>query len=507
MGLFKPKREHLKVLFVGTECVPFARVGGLGSIMYSLPRALRNIGHDARVMIPRYLDINDGAFHLSTEYEGLKVPTDNEDGPEFLICNIKKYNGQGAKDPAPIYFLENQEYYEQRANVYGYADDPVRWALLSRGVLEFLTHSSWVPQVIVANDWQTGFLINYLKTTYRDHPIISKIACVFVIHNLFHQGMFDHKFVQEMDFDDGHSPIPGFNQPRLLRVNGMRRGIMHADMISTVSPTYAREIMTEEYGELLHDLLKERRALLYGILNGLDYDVWDPATDPYIASNFSVASLGNRGKNKTVLQERFGLPADPKAFVLGGVGRLDNQKGVDLLFPIAEALFKDLPIQLIIVGEGDTGIMANFYKLEKEYPDKVATHLKFDGILPHLVFAGADAVVVPSRFEPSGLTQMEAMRFGAVPIIRKTGGLADTVQDYCPQKNIGTGFTFTKSDPLFLMTAIVRALESYRHQDQWHLLQKRAMQQDFSWEHSAKEYVDLFARAIDMRSRSESAML
>jgi len=287
----------------------------------------------------------------------------------------------------------------------------------------------------------------------------------------------------------------------------MRRGIMHADMISTVSPTYAREIMTEEYGELLHDLLKERRALLYGILNGLDYDVWDPATDPYIASNFSVASLGNRGKNKTVLQERFGLPADPKAFVLGGVGRLDNQKGVDLLFPIAEALFKDLPIQLIIVGEGDTGIMANFYKLEKEYPDKVATHLKFDGILPHLVFAGADAVVVPSRFEPSGLTQMEAMRFGAVPIIRKTGGLADTVQDYCPQKNIGTGFTFTKSDPLFLMTAIVRALESYRHQDQWHLLQKRAMQQDFSWEHSAKEYVDLFARAIDMRSRSESAML
>lgn len=502
MGIFKKKRS-LKVLFIATEAAPFAKVGGLGSVMYSLPKALAELGHDARVLMPRYLSIDEKLHNLQVEYKELQVPTGNVEGPAHLVCNVKRC------DPSPnsetvvtTYFLENQEYYEQRANVYGYADDTIRWALLCRGALEFIRESkSWIPDIIVSCDWQTGIISNYLKTEYANDPILSKIATVFSIHNLFYQAMYDHRFISEMDYDDGHSPIPGFFNQRLSKINWMRRGIMYADVINTVSPNYAREIMTKDYGELLDELLRERKAVVSGILNGIDYNIWNPETDLYLTKKYSISSLDKREENKKILQERFGLPIKKDAFVLSYIGRLSKQKGLDLLFPIMHTLLEELPLQMVVVGEGESDIMEFFHDLETRFPDKVATHLKFDSILPHIVFAGSDVTIIPSRFEPCGLIQMEAMRMGTIPIVRKTGGLADSVEDYNPDKSTGTGFVFEKFDSSSLMIALIRAFENFRDRSKWRLLQERVMSKDFSWINSAKKYENLFNQAIGIHDR------
>lgn len=491
------KKKSIKVLFISTEAAPFAKVGGLGSVMYSLPKALSELGHDARVIIPKYLSIDEKFHDLKMEQKDLKVPTGNKNGPEYLVCNIKRYNtAVNSKGTVVNYFLENQEYYEQRANVYGYADDPIRWTLLCRGTLEFIRLNDWVPDIIVSCDWQTGLLPNFIKTVYKDDPILSKVATVFSIHNLFYQAIYDHRFISEMDYDDGHSDIPSFFNERLNKINWMRRGVMYSDVVSTVSPNYAKEIMTKDYGELLDELLRERKAVVSGILNGIDYEIWNPETDPHAARNYSISSLSNREENKKALQERFGLPVKKGVFIISFVGRLSKQKGLDLLFPIMHILLQELPIQLIVVGEGESDMMGFFHDLETKFPEQVATHLKFDSILPHIVFAGADITIIPSRFEPCGLIQMEAMRMGTIPIVRKTGGLADSVEDYNPDKETGTGFVFERFDSSSLMIALIRAFENFKDKSKWRLLQKRVMVKDFSWIHSAKKYAELFDRAI-----------
>ncbi len=504
-------KTKLKILFVGSEAMPFVKAGGLGEVMFALPRALAELGCDARVMIPRYASINLEKFTLTMEHEGLVVPTEssgeNEQEPQSLICNVKKYvpgNGgeQNGRAPVTTYFLENEEYYEKRSNIYGYSDDAIRWALLSRGVLEFIRQTSgWVPDVIIASDWQTGFLCNYLKTTYKDDPRLRTIATVFIIHNLHFQGLFDHRFVSEMDYDDGQSSLPSFFDKRLLKINSMRRGIMHADMISTVSPTYAKEIMTSDYGELLEGLLKERRLRVYGILNGIDYEQFNPETDPYLARQYTASTLENRAVNKLELQRRFGLEEEKDAFLIAIASRLTDQKGFDLLFPVIDLLLAELPIQLVVLGSGDGKYMGFFQELEKRFSGRVGAHLVFDPVLPHLLHGGADAILIPSKFEPAGLLQLEAMRYGTIPIARATGGLADTVTDYKPGSKSGTGFLFKSFDPQAMMIAIIRAFENYRHRTIWKTIQKQAMTTDFSWVRSAREYLHLATLARGFHKR------
>lgn len=500
MRIFGQKKA-LKILFVATEAAPFVKVGGLGSVMYSLPKALTELGHDARIMVPRYLSIDNSLYNLKLEQRALNVPTDNESGKSDIICNVKKHTPTGKTDTTIAYFLENQEYYEQRANVYGYADDIARWSLLCRGVLEFIrTGSNWKPDVIVSCDWQTGLIPNLIKTKYKDDPILSKIATTFSIHNLYYQAMFDHKFVHEEDRDDGKSPVPGMNDERLSKTNWMRRGIMYADVINTVSPNYAKEIMTKDYGEMLDDLLRDRQAVLSGILNGTDYDLWNSEKNASVPYKFSAAKIDEREKNKKFVQERFGLEVSKDHFLMAIVGRLAKQKGYDLMFPVIERLIEELPIQLVVVGDGESDIMGFFQDLAARHPKKVGAHLKFDSVLPHMVFSGADAVLIPSRFEPCGLTQMEAMRMGAVPIVRKTGGLADSVEDYNPEKGTGTGFVFEKFDSTSFMITLIRAFENFRDKKKWRALQVRDMKKDFSWTSSAKAYVNLFMRAIEIHN-------
>ena len=485
------KNKKLNILFVGSEAVPFVKVGGLGEVLYSLPKTLRELGHDVRVMIPSYSSIDKDKFNMTYVAQEILVPNPGKDD---LICNVKEHKD---KNGWISYFLENQEYYEKRGSVYGYDDDAARWALLSRGTLEFVKEyrNTWKPDIIVANDWQGGLLPNYVKREYKDDPIISKIPVVFVIHNIHYQGMFDHKHISELDYDDGQSDIPAITDARLLKTNFMRRGIRYADAINTVSENYAREITTPEYGEGLNNILQERRSCLSGILNGINYDQYDPESNPHIEYKYDSKNLSERAKNKRILQKKFNLPERDDVFIAAVVSRLSSQKGLDLIIESLEHLMENYDFQFIVIGSGSSKYHAFFEKIEKENKN-VATHLSFDNILPHIIFAGADTILIPSLFEPSGLTQMEAMRYGAIPLVRKIGGLADSVEDYNAEKQTGTGFSFEKYDPYAFFGAFVRAYETHKYPKAWEGLQKRAMAANFSWQKSAKEYVKLFERVL-----------
>ena len=506
--MFK-KGNKLKVLFVASEAAPFAQAGGLGSVVHSLTRALLRLGYDTRIMMPFYGSIDRAVYPTRIVYDKLEVPDGNS---EVIICNVKTLassdgkNADGNSQTQPqVYFLENQEYYEQRANIYGYADDAARWALFCRGTLEFIRfNKDWRPDVIVACDWQTGLVPNYLKTVYKNNPFLKDIATVFSIHNLSYQGVFDHRFVSEMDYDDGHSPAPEIKNPRLLKINSMRRGIIYADVINTVSPTYAKEITTSDYGELLDGLLRERRPHLFGILNGIDYETKNPETDPNVEVKYNAKKLDERLKNKALLRHKFNFPeTSDDVFLLGLVSRFSEQKGMDLLMEALPPLLDNFNFQFAVVGTGDSKYLSFFTELGRNYPN-VAAHLSFSSVLPSAVFAGADAVIIPSKFEPCGLTQMEAMRYGAVPIVRKTGGLADSVIDYDPISKKGTGFVFEKFNSYSLFGAVVRGMETHKHPKVWQNIQKNVMAADFSWSKSAAEYAKLFLKAVNFHRQEDN---
>lgn len=490
--------EPLKILIVGPEVAPYASVGGVSRVLSHLSKALNRIGHDARVFMPKFGLIDEDRYEMEMVYEGLKVPTGDKENP-YLICNVKMHQAPGR---APVYFLENREYYELRANVYGYQDDHIRWALLSRGVIEFLRCcTDWKPHVIDAIDWESGHIPNWLRTEFDDEEDLMEIAATFSIHNLQFQGIFDHRNVSELDYDDGQSSIEPFYSDRLYWQNFMRRGIMHADVVNTVSKTYSKEILTSEYGQGLDKLLTEVRSKLFGITNGIDCDEMNPAADRLLESNYDINTLNRRSENKVALQEEFDLEVDPDIPIIGSVGRLDHQKGLDLTAEVLPHLLKDFNVQFVIVGEGDGGIADMFRNLKNDFPDQVGAHLMFDDKLPRLIFAGADMVVLPSRFEPCGLVQMEAMRYGAVPIVRAVGGLADTVKNFDPEEDEGWGFVFHDFNPWAYFAQLVRALEVYRHKNTWRKLQKRAMKQDNSWEARANDYVEFFRKAVALRQQ------
>lgn len=486
-------KKPLKLLFVGAEAAPFAKIGGLGEVMYALPRTLRGMGHDARVFIPKYASIARRRYKMEKIASDLRLMRPEHDPYGLTVANVLRHTG---KTGVITYFLENMEYYEKRANVYGYVDDTARWILLSRGVLEFLRESNWVPDVIVANDWHTGFIPNLMATEYRRDPIISKIASAFLIHNLKSQGMFDVYFVKDEDYDDGTRPLPDPLSKNVKKLNGMRRGVLYADIIGTVSPTYAKEILTPEFGERMDDVLRRRQDRLYGILNGMDYEKFDPATDRLIAATFTKNKLDRREENKKALQRIFKLNRDPDKFVVGFVGRLNEQKGIRLFMQNAQQLMENLDFQFVLVGTGDKDFRMFFRDLAEEFPGRVGTHLYYDDKLPKHIFAGADALLMPSRFEPAGLVQMEAMRYGCIPIVRRTGGLADTVDDYTPGTGKGTGFVFEPFEPTAMLIALVRAWQAHRNTREWKSLIRRAMSKDFSWDVSARAHADLYRKAI-----------
>jgi starch synthase len=495
----KKSSKKLKILIVAAEVSPYATVGGLSRVVPQLSKALRKKGHDVRIFMPKFGLIDEEKYKLKVIYEGLEVPTDYKD-PQTLICNVKSHQIAGQ---APVYFLENQEYYEKRANVYGYSDDPRRWALLSRGALEFIKKSSWVPDIVHTNDWHTGLVPNYLKTIYKNDEKLSSIVSALTIHNIGPQGMFDNRNVSEMDFDDGRSPVAHLFAKRLNKQNFLKRGILYSDIVNTVSEKYALEILTPEYGEGLDQLLMELRSKLFGIMNGIDLEEFNPEDDPLVPTHYNSSNLEKRRENKIALQKEFGLPQGRDIPVLAYWGRLDAQKGLDLLFTILWPLlnlYKN--VQFVQVGGGGGNYVQTLKKLAKDFPNQVGVHPLPNFTLPRLIVSGADMTLFPSKFEPCGIVQLEAMRYGAVPVVRATGGLADSVENFDPITDTGTGFVFENFDKWEFFAQVVRALEVYNHKEIWLGIVKRAMKKDFSWDKVSEKYENLYRKGIKFASGS-----
>lgn len=490
-------KEKLKILIVAAEVSPYANVGGFARVMGYLSRAFLKLDHQVKLFMPKFGFIDEEKYKMKKILEGLKVPTGDENNPH-LACNVKMHQlPQGPE----VYFLENMEYYEKRANVYGYSDDPLRWALLSRGALEFLLEQDWIPDVIHSNDWHTGIVSNYLKQEYHNVARFLPIATVFTIHNLMFQGNFDHKNIPELDFDDGRSAVAPFFSERLAKQNFMRRGIIYSDVINTVSETYAKEMLTPEYGEGLDKLLLEVRSKLFGITNGIDYAEFNPETDKLIAQNYSIDDLELRLENKLALQKEFNLPQNEDVFLIGLVARLTQQKGIDLIADVMWPFLTNFDAQFVVIGGGEAQYLEMFRSLQKDFPQQVGCHLMPNFTLPRLVFAGADIFLMPSQFEPCGLSQLESMRYGSIPIVRATGGLADTVENLDIEKQTGRGFVFKNYDKWEFFAQLVRAAETFKHKKEWQKLIKRAMKADFSWDYVAKKYIELYEKAILFRQK------
>ncbi len=490
--------KKLKILLVGAEAMPYAKVGGYSSVLLYLARALNNLGHDVRIFMPKFGFIDQTEmYELEMVVEGLKVPTDST-VEEHLICNVKSHVNQYG---ITTYFLENMEYYEKRANVYGYSDDPIRWGLLCRGALEFIAKEEFIPDVIHTNDWHTGLVANYVKTVYKQHPVISKIATLHTIHSIGHQGFTVPQNVSELDYDDGQTGIPPILDGKFLKLNFMRRGIIYSDAVNTVSKTYAKEILTPEHGFGLNNLLLEVRSKLFGIVNGLDFEEFDPVTDKYIQTNYDIKTLDRRIKNKLALQDEMDLPVDEDIPLFGFVGRLDYQKGIDLIVNTLHQALKEYNIQFVQVGGGDENIVNMLKELKQRYPQKVGIHTYPNFVLPRLFFAGTDVLMYPSRFEPCGIVQLEAMRYGSIPMVRKVGGLVDTVTDFDTNTWEGTGFMLKEFNEMSLYGQIARVLELYKSKKVWRKLQVNAMSKDFSWDYSASEYGKLYEKTIVLKKK------
>jgi starch synthase len=489
----------LKILLLAAEVVPFAKTGGLADVTGSLPPAIRALGHDIRVAMPRYGRIDPSRFNLSLLPITFTVPIDNRAEPGQLR------EGRLARD-VPIYFVENARYFD-REGIYMYPDDAERFIFFCRGALEGVRQLGWQPDVIHCHDWQTALVPNWLKTTYARDPFFARTASVYTIHSLAFRGIFGRRVLEiagiaEYEFTASPDDMHGEQV-----VDFMARGITYADVISTVSPSYAREILTPEFGENLDELLRKRQDRLFGILNGLDVEDYNPATDPHIARRYTIETLERRAENKAALQRYAGLEVRPDVPLLGAISRLVDDKGFDLIRAMLEPMLQHLNIQFVLMGTGEERYHDFFLDLAQRYPRRVAAFLTFNTPLARRIYAGTDIFLMPSRFEPCGLGQMIAMRYGSVPLVRAVGGLADTVQDYDPVTQTGTGFLFRPYDPLAFYTAVVRAVETYRYVEIWRSLQRRGMQQDFSWQASAHAYGELYRLACTLRAQTPESTL
>jgi starch synthase len=478
--------RSLRILMLSSEMVPFAKVGGPADVVGALPKALNKMGHDVRVVIPCYRSIQPEQFGLTMALPALPVPM--RQSAEEVAIRETTVGG------VPVYFVDAPRFFH-RENIYGYTDDGDRFILFCRAALECCRALDWSPDVIHAHEWHTAIVPNWLHTLYRNDPFFAGTATVFTIHNMAYQGIFGHRILEVAGLANQEFVFPVQTELGDV-VDLMGRGIAYSDAITTVSETYAREIVTTEYGEGLDGLLRRRLSRLFGVLNGIDAETMNPATDPYIEQHFDAEHLEQRAANKRALQEQAKLDVNPDAPVIGFVSRLTRQKGCDLLASIFDQIMQ-LGAQVIIVGTGDSYYHEIFNQFVSKYPGQAAAHFTFGADWTQPLYAGTDMYLMPSRFEPCGLNQMIAMRYGSIPIVRATGGLVDTVTEFDPANESGTGFTFGPYDNWALFAAIVRALQSYRFPDRWRNLMQRAMTADHSWRASASSYVGIYEDAID----------
>ena len=482
----------LKVLFVAAEAVPFAKTGGLGDVIGSLPKELKQQGVDARVILPNYQDIPE-KYKKRMVFKS-KFPV--QVGWREKYCGVLEYEYEGIT----FYFIDN-EYYFKRYGLYGYDDDAERFGFFCRAVLESLPKIDFVPDVLHCHDWHTGMVSVMLDAHYRHLPEYQHIKTLFTIHNLRYQGVFDKGILHDILSLDWKY----FNQNGVEfhnAVNFMKGGLAYSNVISTVSRTYAQEIQDPYFGEQLDGFLRKRQGDLVGIVNGIDYDVYNPATDQKIVSKYDVASLQSKAKNKLQLQQQLSLTVNPEIPIVAIISRLVGQKGMDLMEGILVDQLKQMSLdnyaaQLVVLGTGEARY-ENFFKyIAWQYPGKISANILFDDTLARQIYAGADMFLMPSLYEPCGIGQMIAMRYGCVPIVRKIGGLRDTVDPYNQQTGTGNGFVFTNYNAHEMFATINEAVELFKDKKQWNKVVTNAMKSDYSWQSSAKQYQEVYKKMIE----------
>jgi starch synthase len=477
----------MRVVMASSEVVPYAKTGGLADVVGALPRALRRLGVDVAVIMPKYRSITAERFPLRRTDWMLQVPVSSQTVTAGVLQSE-------LDDEVPVYLVEADQYFA-RAGLYGtpdgdYLDNAERFAFFSRSIPALLQHLG-APDVLHCHDWQTALAPVFLRTDVSRYPGLEQVRSVLTVHNLGYQGLFWHFDWHLLNIDWRYFTADWLEF--YGKINYLKGGLVSADAITTVSPTYAQEIQTAEFGHGLDGVLVARRQALTGILNGVDYEDWSPENDPHIAARYSVDDLTGKAACKADLQAAVGLPVDPKVPLIGIVSRLADQKGFDLLAAVAPQLLRKR-LQVVVLGSGDARYQDLFLDLAGQFKKRLAVRIAFDNTLAHKIEAGSDMFLMPSRYEPCGLNQMYSLRYGTIPVVHATGGLQDTIVDFHARSGDGTGFKFTDYTAEAMSACIERALHVYRAEKSWSTLMRNAMHADFSWDRSAAAYADLYQR-------------
>lgn len=484
----------MRIAFASAEVFPYAKTGGLGDVLGALPKVLKKQGIDVKVFLPKYATIDHSKYELDYCYPIGEMPI----RVAGQVHNVNVFHSTLPDSDVDVYFLDCPHFYNRPSIYTNDRDEDERFIMLCKGVLESLQRLQWKPDVIHCNDWQTGLIPLYLKDNYSWDRFFDNVASVMTIHNIAYQGRFSKNTVEKAEIRPEL-----FYQNSALEVWGnisfLKAGLMYADAINTVSYTYAHEITTSEFGAGLEGVLRHRINDFWGILNGVDYHVWNPATDKHLPFHFSLSDMSGKEANKKFLLESVHLPYRENVPLIGIVSRMVSQKGFDLIARGINELMQ-LDVQWVVLGTGEDEFEDLFRSLSYVYPQKVFSYIGFNNELSHLIEAAADIFLMPSYYEPCGLNQIYSLKYGTVPVVRKTGGLADTVKDwhelYYNGNYDGTGFTFNDYTPYALVSTMRRAVEAYYDKDLWNKIILNGMLKDFSWENSARTYKELYNHAL-----------
>jgi len=488
----------VKILLASAEVTPFSKVGGLADVAGALPTALAQLDVDIRIITPGYGSVNREQFPEEAAAT-FQVPV----GEKSYQAEIRQ-TALSETQSVPVYFVQNEHFFN-RAGIYtdpdsgkAYPDNDERFIFFIRAILAWLQEHDWTPDILHSNDHHTGLLPAYITDRYSEHETIGSIRNLFTIHNMGYQGIYPSDVLKKTGFPEEYSRNKEAFQFH-GKVNFMKVALHYADKINTVSPTYAREIMSsEEFGFGLEEVLHMRRDDVSGILNGVDYSDWSPETDQLIPYQYSMNDISGKRKNRDELLRKNRLIAEHSTPIIGMVSRLVDQKGFDLMDEVLEDLLS-LDLRFILLGTGERPYHRLFEEAKQEFPDKIGVTFTYDNPLAHLIEAGSDMFLMPSKYEPCGLNQMYSLKYGTIPIVHATGGLADTIRDYDPATHTGNGFSFNEYTPEALLEAVKRAINTFRNKARWKFIRDNAMECDFSWEVSARKYKELYNDILSSR--------
>ena len=487
----------MKIAFVSSEVFPFAKTGGLADVAGALPKDIAKMGHEIKVFMPKYDFVDEDKYDLKYCWEIGEMPLRVNGTLRFLHLHQAKLPESNVEInfiDCPYYFFRGQVYTND-------TDEDERFILFSKGVVEVLQRLKWTPDIVHCNDWQTGLLPLFVKDNYNWDRMFDNTSFLFTIHNIGYQGIFSQKTIFAAEIRAGLFR-PGGTVELNGNINFMKAGILYSELINTVSPTYAREILTPEYGSGLENILKLRENDVYGILNGVDYSTWDPSNDRLIPFRYNPEYLSGKTKNKKFLLEHFKLEFHEDIPLIAIISRLVSQKGFDIVGEVINQLI-NLDAQWVILGSGEDKYVQMFNTIAKSYPHKVGVYIGYNNELSHLVEAAADIFLMPSRYEPCGLNQIYSLKYGTVPVVRKTGGLNDTVQDWHEYQGAGqdsgTGFSFNDYTGDALQTTLLRAIDTFQNKIVWTQIQRNGMKKEYSWANAARAYVDLYRKAHSKR--------